>query len=251
MNALRLAFGTLTIVPVRPPTRITQGVAGWAMALAPLVGAVLAVPLWAASRALEDRWSPLLLGVLWVAGLAVLTRGLHLDGLADAADGLGSRKPRADALDIMRKSDVGPFGVAVLVLVLLLQVAAAAQLLSARDSAATMAMAVVSSRFALSWICSRGVPAARDDGLGSGVAGSVSLLQLLASAVAMVLLTFVIAIAGPDALVGTVVVGAVGFVGGVAFCAWCVRRLGGVTGDVMGACVEVSFTTSLLAMTLV
>ncbi|NEC49139.1 adenosylcobinamide-GDP ribazoletransferase, partial [Actinospica acidiphila] len=58
---------------------------------------------------------------------AALTRGLHLDGLADTADGLGSGRPAEDALRIMKQSDVGPFGVLTLVLVLLVQVAALAQ----------------------------------------------------------------------------------------------------------------------------
>ena len=59
---------------------------------------------------------------------AALTRGLHLDGLADTADGLGSGKPAEDALRIMKQSDIGPFGVITLVFALLAQVAALAEL---------------------------------------------------------------------------------------------------------------------------
>ncbi|GAA3105764.1 hypothetical protein GCM10020254_59560 [Streptomyces goshikiensis] len=61
-----------------------------------------------------------------VAVPAALTRGLHLDGLADTADGLGSAKPAEDALRIMKQSDIGPFGVVTLLLVLLIQAAALA-----------------------------------------------------------------------------------------------------------------------------
>lgn len=249
MNALRLAFGTLTALPVPPPRRVDRAVAGWAMALAPIAGAVLALPLWAVTSALEDTWSASLLAVLWIAGLAALTRGIHLDGLADTADGLGSGQPPAVALEIMRRSDVGPFGVATLTLMLLVQAAAAAELLAAPAGAAALATATVSSRFVLPWICRRGVTSAREDGLGAGVAGSVSGLQLLVSTMTAVLLLVAIAAAapGPDSLIA---VGAIGFLGGVAFHRWCALRLGGVTGDVMGACVEVSFACSLLAMTL-
>ena len=65
--------------------------------------------------------------------LALLTRGLHLDGLADTADGLGPLRDRERALQVMHQSDVGPFGVVTLVLTLLLQVACAAALLAADD----------------------------------------------------------------------------------------------------------------------
>ncbi|MYR56245.1 adenosylcobinamide-GDP ribazoletransferase, partial [Streptomyces sp. SID625] len=71
--------------------------------------------------------APLLAAVVTAAVPAVLTRGLHLDGLADTADGLGSGKPAADALRIMKQSDIGPFGVITLLFVLLAQVAALTQ----------------------------------------------------------------------------------------------------------------------------
>ena len=71
---------------------------------------------------------PLLAAVATAAVPAVLTRGLHLDGLADTADGLGSGKPADEALRIMKRSDIGPFGVITLLFVLLAQVAALAEL---------------------------------------------------------------------------------------------------------------------------
>ncbi|MYV40156.1 adenosylcobinamide-GDP ribazoletransferase, partial [Streptomyces sp. SID1328] len=71
---------------------------------------------------------PLLAAVASAAVPAALTRGLHLDGLADTADGLGSGKPAEQALAIMKRSDIGPFGVLTLVLTLLAQVAALAGL---------------------------------------------------------------------------------------------------------------------------
>jgi cobalamin synthase len=58
--------------------------------------------------------------VVVVAAGALLTRGLHLDGLADLADGLGSGRPAGDALSIMKRSDIGPFGVVGVVLALYL-----------------------------------------------------------------------------------------------------------------------------------
>lgn len=248
MNAVRLAVGTLTIFPTQPPSEVDRRVAGRAMVLAPLVGALVAAPLWVLSALADGRWSPALLAVLWVAGLAVLTRGMHLDGLADTADGLGSGKPPDQALVIMRKSDVGPFGVATIVLVLLAQVMAASQLLFRADGAGLVAVAVVLSRLTVPLVC-RSVPA-REAGLGAMVAGSVSSAQAVTScggaAVVVAAMTVV-----AELELGLVLAALAGSLAGLALCAWCVRRLGGITGDVIGACVEAAFTGALLAMALV
>src|SRR5690242_9468312 len=118
---------------------------------------------------------PLLAAVASAAVPAALTRGLHLDGLADTADGLGSGKPAEDALRIMKQSDIGPFGVLTLVLVLLAQVAVLAQLYGdswARGAVAAVVSAVA-ARLALTLAARAGVPAARPEGLGAAVAGVV------------------------------------------------------------------------------
>lgn len=126
-DGLRFAFGTLTVFPVAV-RRWDRGAARAGMTLAPVAG--LAVGLLAAATGLlllVLGASPLLAAVASAAVPAVLTRGLHLDGLADTADGLGSGKPAEDALRIMKQSDIGPFGVITLLFVLLGQVAALSQ----------------------------------------------------------------------------------------------------------------------------
>ncbi|NEC72485.1 adenosylcobinamide-GDP ribazoletransferase, partial [Streptomyces rochei] len=102
---------------------------------------------------------------------AVLTRGLHLDGLADTADGLGSGKPAEDALRIMKQSDIGPFGVLTLVFALLAQVAALAQVYDASWAHGALAAVVsaTAARLALTLAARTGVPAARPEGLGAAV----------------------------------------------------------------------------------
>ncbi|WP_031111435.1 adenosylcobinamide-GDP ribazoletransferase, partial [Streptomyces sp. NRRL S-146] len=116
LDGLRFAFGTLTVIPVRV-TRWDRQAARGGMLCAPLAG--LAVGTAAALLGLVllflGAGAPLA-AVATVAVPAVLTRGLHLDGLADTADGLGSGKPAEDALRIMKQSDIGPFGVITLVL---------------------------------------------------------------------------------------------------------------------------------------
>lgn len=227
MNALRLLFGTLTILPVRPPSHVDRRVAGWAMALAPLAGLVLAVPVYVVLDQVDDALAP----VLAVALLAFLTRAIHLDGLADTADGLGSGRRGEGALAIMRKSDIGPFGVATLVLVLLGQVVAISGL-----APLEVAAAVVVSRASLPLVCTHWFPAARPDGLGATVAASVAPWQALLAVLAALGAT---AAAESPYLLG-------GVVAGPALAWWCVRRFGGVSGDVYGAVVEVTFTGALV-----
>ena len=136
----------LTAVPVPPRLAAsTRGVLRWA----PLVGLLLGGPATGVA-VLGARWiSPLAGAVLAVAVLALLTRGLHLDGLADTADGLGPLRDRERALQVMHQSDVGPFGVVTLVLTLLLQVAGAAALLAADGGWLPLWAAVLVARLAM------------------------------------------------------------------------------------------------------
>ncbi len=112
-----------------------------------------------------------------VATFAVLTRALHLDGLADVADGLGSAKPRTQALEIMKRSDIGPFGVVSLVLVLALQIACAMAAYTQHRGGLAIIVAAVTGRLAVTLACTPSVPSARPDGLGAWVAGSVSTVR--------------------------------------------------------------------------
>jgi adenosylcobinamide-GDP ribazoletransferase len=254
-DAARLALGTLTVLPVRPPARVDRRTGGRAMVLAPLVGAVLAVVLVIVLWVCRDT-SAAVAGALAVAALALLTRGMHLDGLADTADGLGSGRGPEAALTVMRRGDVGPFGVVAVVLALVLQTSALSTLVARGSGAFPLVLALVTSRLVLPLLCSEGVPAARQDGLGSAVAGSVSRVALLGS---VLLAAAVVVIAG-GVVAATSGTGGVGWsdllraavaavlplLAAGVLATRCVRRLGGITGDVLGASVEVAFTASLV-----
>jgi adenosylcobinamide-GDP ribazoletransferase len=243
VSGLRLAFGMLTVLPVRV-TRVDRETSGRAMALAPVVGvalgAVAALPLLLPV--------PSLLGAVLALGLlAVLTRGLHLDGLADLADGLGSGKPAAEALDIMKKSDIGPFGVMAILFTVLAQAAALAE-----TGAAGLVTACVAGRVTLAWACRPAVPAARPDGLGAMVAGTVRTGAALAvTAAALAAATALgLLLPGVNPVAPAVALPA-GLAAAMALLAHARRRLGGITGDVLGALVETATAAALVVYALV
>ncbi|MGN6612620.1 MAG: adenosylcobinamide-GDP ribazoletransferase [Angustibacter sp.] len=250
-DGLRLALGTLTALRVPPPSQVDRAVAGAGMVLAPvaaLVPAAVVALLVGGGTALQAP--SLLVGALAVGALALTTRALHLDCLADTADGLGSSYDRDRALAVMRTGDVGPMGTATLVLTLLGQAAALSGLasLSWWRAALVAAVGVVVSRTMLPIACAAGVPAARPEGLGATVAGSVRGPW----AVAVTLLVAAagcgaVALAGTAWWLGLVAVAVAGATT-AALLARCTSRLGGLTGDVLGAVVELSLLAAWTAL---
>lgn len=184
---------------------------------------------------------------------AALTRGLHLDGLADTADGLGSGKPAEDALRIMKQSDIGPFGVITLLLVLLAQVAVLFELYGEgwAHGALGAVVAGVAARLALTLASRQGVPAARPEGLGAVVASTVpGGRALLAAVVTVALCAAAGALLGPYGALrhALAVLGALA--AAELLLRHCVRRFGGVTGDVFGGVEETAATAALVALAL-
>ncbi|MBD9733478.1 adenosylcobinamide-GDP ribazoletransferase [Streptomyces sp. H28] len=253
-DGLRFAFGTLTVLPVRV-TRWDRPAARAGMLCAPLAGLVVGAVAAAAGLLLLFLGSgSALAAVASVAVPAVLTRGLHLDGLADTADGLGSGKPAEDALRIMKQSDIGPFGVITLVLVLAAQTAALARAYDDSWTRGALAAVVagVAARLVMTLAARPAVPSARPEGLGAAVAGVVP-----AAAAAGAALTVAAAAAvagglllGPAGLVRAVTAVALSVAAGGLLLRHCVRRFGGVTGDVFGGLAETAATTALVVASL-
>ena len=244
-DGLRLSVGTLTVVPVPPPAVLDRSAAAVAMVLAVLPGALLGACAAAVLLVADAAGAPAAVaGVLSLGTGVLLTRFLHVDGLADTADGLVASWDRDRALDVMRKGDVGPVGTTVLVLVLGGQAAALAALASAgpgpRELAAVV-LAWTASRAVLPVLTCRGVAAARPDGLGATVLGAVPLAAAVAVPLALAVVALVLGPAGPLA-VGAAVLAA-GLLARAAH-----RRLGGLTGDVLGAGVEAALLAALVVL---
>jgi cobalamin 5'-phosphate synthase/cobalamin synthase len=237
------ALLTALPVPARAATS-TRGVLPWA----PLVGLVLG-GVATGVAVLGTRWISAPVGaVLAVAVLAALTRGLHLDGLADTADGLGPLRDRERALEVMHRGDVGPFGVVTLVLTLLLQVACIAALIPAVDGWLPVWSAVVVARLAMARTGLPGVPIASGSSLGRAVGGTVSGAWLagLVLVVAGLAVGVGFLLGGPVVVLPLLVAVVAALLAAELLHRRATARLGGTTGDVMGAMAETAATVVLL-----
>lgn len=252
LDACRLALGTLTAVPVAPPDAVDRRRAGAAMVLAPLASAPLAAVLILVALVGHVLQLPGLVVALLALGAAVLgNRALHLDGLADTVDGMAASYDPERSLLVMRSGTSGPAGVVGIVLTVGLQAAGLAAVLTSPHpmrAAVLAGCALCVSRAALVACCSRVVPSARPGGLGevftrTASLPAVGLVWLTCAAV----LSLVGAWAGLAWWRGALAV-VVALVVVVIVVARAVRRLGGVTGDVFGASIELALATVLVAL---
>lgn len=246
IRAVALAFSWLTVLPLpQPRFTIDRAAGGSAIAAAPVVGILLGAATAGLAVGLSQTGLPAAaVGFLAVGFLAVITRGMHVDGLADTADGLGSMRPPEAAREIMRSGPVGPFGAATLVVVLALQ---AMLIGSLADEGRWVAIvvAVTVGRVAVVVACQRSIPAAVD-GFGA-IVGATQRLSVLAWVVLAV-----VAAVGADQdrrWQGPVVIVVV-LIGAALWARHCARRLGGVGGDVLGATVELTTAAALVGLAL-
>jgi adenosylcobinamide-GDP ribazoletransferase len=252
-RAWRAAVSMFTIIPARGPEVIGPELARKITLWLPAVGCVLAVPAAGIVTGVEATGAGaarrLLGAALAVAALGLLTGGLHLDGLADTADGLGSRKPARQALDLMRRSDTGPMGVAALVFTVLVQVTALAAMPPGWQPAAALIAATVTSRVAV--LLASGAEAARPGGFGALIAGTTGPRSRWLAGVALLAVAGAAGAAdGPMLAVRALAAVACGLLVAAGVRRLACRRLGGMTGDVYGALIELSTATVLVVAAL-
>ena len=237
----RLAFAFLTRLPFRSGARPEPGAlarAAWAFPLAGiLVGVIGGI-----AFEIGDRLGlPINAMALIAVGVTVLvTGGLHEDGLADTVDGLGGGADREQALAIMRDSRTGAFGVLALVLSVGLRVAALAALPDTRVAVSALVAAHAVSRGLLPTLMLWFDPA-RNDGLAAEAGRPTPPGATAAALVA--LLVAVIALGIGRGILAMLLAG----VAMLALAALANRRIGGYTGDVLGAAQQVGEIAMLLA----
>ena len=244
MQRLRYAFAFLTRLPLAPRGEASGSDLAGSLPYYPLVGlAAGAVPLAVALVPVELEWcDPSLAAALLLTALVLLTGALHLDGLADAVDGLAGGTDREDALRIMKEGTVGPLGVVALILDLLLRWLACSVLIG-RGQWNLLLVAPIASRTGLVALI-QFFPYARREGKSIPFfAGSRPRHLSLALLLGLVLVVPLAPLLGPALLVAGVLAAL-----GAGF--YVRPRLGGITGDILGLANELAEVGILVACAL-
>lgn len=252
LDGLRMAVTTFTVLPMTPG-RVDRRVAGRALLWSPLlgtaIGGIAALPAVALRPLLPGPTGAWLLAVAAVTLLALLTRGLHLDGLADVADALGSGRRGDEAIAVMKRSDIGPFGVVTLTLTLVAQTAAIGACISAGRGWQAVILAALAGRLAIVQAATPATPPLRPSGLGGMVAGTVTVRgAAMWTAVAGAACLLPLLDGAYAATLRLLAALAIGLAASALLRLHAVRRFGGVSGDVFGAAVETATTAALVAM---
>jgi adenosylcobinamide-GDP ribazoletransferase len=245
IDDLRVAVILFTRLPLRRGGDVEAADLARALRVAPVVGIGVGIA-GAVAFAVASRVGlpPLAAGLLAVLATVGLTGAYHEDGLADSTDGLAG-KSADDSLAIMRDSRSGTYGVLALVFSVGLRAAAVAALAEPAAAAAGLIAAGAASRAApaalLAWL-----PAARGDGLAAqaGAAGTPDATRGRAVIAAIIGAVVAILALGLDGAIPALILAVAGITG----VGWLARRrLGGYTGDVMGAAQQVAEVAVLLA----
>jgi adenosylcobinamide-GDP ribazoletransferase len=216
----------------------------------PLAGLVAALPSALLIVALDALGlSPPTLAIMAIALLVAITGALHEDGLGDVADGLGGHQPKARALAIMKDSRIGAYGALALILSLLLRVSLLADLVAGNAGHAALALLAVAaaSRGAMAWLWSS-LPSASTGGVAARVGQPDPRTGRIAAVIgAAVLVAGGAAVAG---LAGAVLPLLLGLLVLGQFRKFLIRRLGGQTGDCLGAAQQLTEIAGLFGFVL-
>lgn len=226
-DAWSLATGTLTALPVRAPSRVDRSTSRGAILLAPLavlpLGVLVGLLLWVGGALALPAPA---VAFVALGALAAGSRALHWDGLSDTVDGLAASYDAERSLAVMKTGTSGPAGVVATVVVLGIQAAALTAYVGPVSGAVLAGVLVCLSRCALWIVCCARVPAARPDGLGVGYTRTIPVAVTVLGGLLL-------------SVVGGLVV--------ALLVRRTTKRVGGVTGDVFGAAIELALATTLLA----
>jgi adenosylcobinamide-GDP ribazoletransferase len=253
MQALILMIQFMTRYPISIPIEFTAARFVEGMKWMPLVGLLAALPAAGCFVAADHLLGRELGAIAAVIALIVITGGLHLDGIADTADGLFCYRSRERMLEIMRDSTLGTNGVVAIVLTVLLKYLLLHAMPASGATLAVLATPVL-GRMALVWHSAVGRYAREERGIGDYVNQTGLTQAAAATGVSLALVTAMLFFQGlAPGLVALVVVllHVSALVLAVLFALYLKPRLGGITGDTIGATVELAEIVTLLVFLLV
>jgi adenosylcobinamide-GDP ribazoletransferase len=234
MRTLVAALALLTRIPV--PAIADAETAGRATRWFPLVGALIGAIYGAIAWAGMLRLPAPLVAVFVLITEALLTGAMHMDGLADMADGFGGGKTREDILRIMRDPSIGSYGAVALALLVAFKITVLAQLLERHRAFPYLVLAALLGRWTPAPLA-RFLPYVRPT---KGAPAFVATTEFLWSTVLTA--AIIAAMRIPQGFVCWVVVA----IATAAFGAFCYRKIGGITGDTLGAAIEIAECLVLL-----
>ncbi len=238
-----IALQFLTVFRLKNNLNETEEELAASVGYYPLVGLVLGGLLAGCGAALNALFPPAVTGILLVLIMALFTRGLHLDGLADTADGLLSHRGRTRSLEIMKDSAVGVFGAVALIFILGLKTVLVVEIIGRPYGLLALAVFPLSSRLAVSLTMCLSEYAREEGGLGRPFITLAGERELLLAGVSAALVSALLL-----PLQGLVVTLLVAMAALLVLRVW-KKQIGGVTGDILGTVNELGECLALLLFT--
>ncbi|MDT8316697.1 MAG: adenosylcobinamide-GDP ribazoletransferase [bacterium] len=238
MRQFITALGFLTLFPFPARSDFDAKDLGRSMALFPLVGLLLGGILFFINYALSPYLPDRLVNIIIIASLVLLTGGLHLDGFMDTLDGIGGGNNREKILKIMRDSRVGAFGAMGIVFLVLIKWESLNSLGEEVKGMALILMPVI-SRYGMA-LLTHIAPYARDEGLGRPFVEGLTLKRVGIALSLTLVISFIAA--GMTGIIILLIVTALGLL----WSRWFIKKIGGITGDVIGAFNEVTELVALM-----
>ena len=243
VDGLWRAIGVLTVYPLPETESWTPETVGSAMVYYPVVGALIGISLWMLYVLLSALFAPPIVHVLLLAGLLLITGGLHLNSLANTVDGLNRGHSREDILHMFKALHVGAIALVVAMLTVLLKYTCLGEIPSDAVLPALVLMATL-GRYGMVQMAFFSPYALANGSLGEPFVRGVRREHFRVTLLMTAILVWV-AGGAPGLLVGCLVALAT-----LGYQAYCVRRLGGITSDVLGAANEVNEALVLALVTM-
>ncbi len=222
----------LTRIPVPVEIKFDEKKFAKSLVISPLIGLLIGIILGEIYYFAQMKGSQMFAAVAVVAAEIIITGGLHLDGLADTFDGLFSNRPKNKILAIMRDSRIGTNGTIALILAILSRTALLVSLEDSRLALYLFALPAV-SRMNILWAAGTSSYAGKD-GMGKSAVKYTGIKEIIAgTAIACIISAFCFKLAAV-----AVVPAAVAFA--LLFCAYVKKKIGGITGDIIGAVIELT-----------